>query len=67
MCGQYLYSAKPNTPTGCFNSQLIECFNLHFERALSRGFRCGRLGQSTLGMLEDVLRLAQTLIPLWLN
>ncbi len=29
-CGQYAYSAARNTPTGCFNSQLINCFNLHF-------------------------------------
>ncbi|KAF8427696.1 hypothetical protein EV426DRAFT_558636 [Tirmania nivea] len=27
-CGQYLYSAGQNTPAGCFNSQLINCFRL---------------------------------------
>ncbi|EGR50068.1 hypothetical protein MKX07_007821 [Trichoderma sp. CBMAI-0711] len=27
-CGQYLYSAGQNTPVGCFNSQLINCFRL---------------------------------------
>lgn len=27
-CGIYLYSAGQNTPTGCFNSQLINCFRL---------------------------------------
>ncbi|OBR10914.1 Amidohydrolase [Colletotrichum higginsianum IMI 349063] len=31
LCGQYLYSAQPNTPIGCFNSQLINCFNLKFR------------------------------------
>ncbi|WYZ38364.1 hypothetical protein EsH8_III_000278 [Colletotrichum jinshuiense] len=27
-CGNYLYSAAPNTPVGCFNSQAINCFRL---------------------------------------
>ncbi|KAF6839537.1 hypothetical protein CMUS01_04247 [Colletotrichum musicola] len=27
-CGTYLYSAGQNTPVGCFNSQLINCFRL---------------------------------------
>lgn len=30
LCGQYLYSAAPNTGIGCFNSQPINCF--HFWR-----------------------------------
>ncbi|KAL0636480.1 hypothetical protein Q9L58_004530 [Maublancomyces gigas] len=28
-CGTYLYSAKANTPIGCFASQAINCFNFH--------------------------------------
>lgn len=28
-CGTYLYSAKANTPIGCFSSQAINCFNFH--------------------------------------
>ncbi|KAJ3509277.1 hypothetical protein NLJ89_g5307 [Agrocybe chaxingu] len=27
-CGMYLYTAAQNTPVGCFNSQLINCFRL---------------------------------------
>ncbi|TIC97879.1 hypothetical protein CH35J_007559 [Colletotrichum higginsianum] len=28
LCGKYVFTAGQNTPVGCFNSQLINCFHL---------------------------------------